>query len=193
MDLEISSTLESTRNMLGSSLGLRTDDPAPPIPAELHRDLHAKFSPLPAGLAAKRPGLSWFARLSAALSTPGFAVSAAAIVLLAVLSPIFLKQPVENFRGASATAYHSVPVLLVNAPASLHADLIALGDLESGSIQTLGSLEEASKLEGVKVIVDPTAGTIKAVDAEDTVVFEKAIPSDGAGISILVAEAVSHL
>lgn len=193
MEFETSSHLDSTIRMLGSSLRMRSDDPAPALPADLRADLEARFArPVAAPAPSATRGASWFARLTSALSTPGFAIAAAAIMILAVVAPLTMDRNTESFRGSASVEFQSIPVLLVHGPAGIADQLALAGDLEATSLKTLSQLSEVENVTGPKVVVDFASSIIRSVDADGHTVHEATLPT-GADLTRAIAEAVTHL
>ncbi len=192
MEFETSSHLDSTIRMLGSSLRTRSDDPAPALPADLRADLEARFARPVAAPATSATRASWFARLTSALSTPGFAIAAAAIMILAVVAPLTMDRNAESFRGSASVEFQSIPVLLVHGPAGIADQLALAGDLEATSLKTLSQLSEVENVTGPKVVVDFASSIIRSVDADGHTVHEATLPT-GADLTRAIAEAVTHL
>ncbi|MBB5351021.1 hypothetical protein HNR46_001255 [Haloferula luteola] len=196
MEFEPQTQQDPLKHMLGNSLRLRTDDPAPPMPAQLCSDLQAHFAPAQAAPVAAVTSRSWWARVTTAFSHPGWAASAVAVVALGVLGPQFLhpsEPAAESFRGEGGGEVASIPVLLVGGPDSAMLQLTEAGDLEARSLKSLASAEAAAAEGNPKVIVDFTEGRIQAIAADGRVVHESPLPTDASQLSISIADAVSRL
>ncbi|WP_353565833.1 hypothetical protein [Haloferula sargassicola] len=163
------------------------------MPSDLHADLQARFARPAVTRPAVAANTSWLSRLGAAISMPGLAISAAAILLLGVIAPRFVHQGDESFRGTNSAQVEAVPVILAGGPSDILDRLSAAGDLEPGSLKAVASAAEAARLAGPKVTVDFSSGIIQSVDADGRVVFHTKISADSPELSLTIAEAVSHL
>ncbi len=192
MSIELPAHLQPTADILRNSLMLRADDKAPALPAGLFEDLAARFE-TSAVLPARPTKVSLFAKIQSFISTPAFGMSAAALVILAVVLPTALKTSdnSENtsFRGGSGDigATVSSSIVLIGAPQDIVSSLGNSGDFEKGSIFTTDTAS------GAKVIVDFNAATITAITADGQSVHTAELPSDKAALSAAIAEALSKL
>jgi len=192
MNLDLPAHLQPTADILRNSLMLRTDAKAPALPAGLFEDLAARFE-TSAALPARPAKVSLFARIQSFLSTPAFGMSAAALVILAVVLPMAMENSgnSENtaFRGGSADigATASSSIVLLGAPQDIVSSLGNSGDFEKGSIFT------ADTASGAKVIVDFHSATITSITADGRSVHTAGLPSDKADLAAAIAEALSKL
>lgn len=192
MPFELPAHLQPTADILRNSLMLRSDEKAPALPAGLFEDLAARFrtsAAIPIPLAK----VSLFAKIQSFISTPAFGMSAAALVILAVVLPTALKTSdnSENtgFRGGSADieATVSSSIVLIGAPQDIVSSLGNSGDFEKGSIFTTDTAS------GAKVVVDFNTSKITAITADGQSVHTAELPADKAALSAAIAEALSKL
>lgn len=192
MNLELPAALQPTADILRNSLMLRADEKAPALPAGLFEDLAARFE-TSAALPARPAKVSLFAKIQSFISTPAFGMSAAALVILAVVLPTALKTSDNTesttFRGGSADigATASSSIVLIGAPQDIVSSLGNSGDFEKGSIFTTNTAS------GAKVIVDFNSATITAITADGQSVHTASLPGDKAALSAAIAEALSKL
>lgn len=181
--------LEPVRRLLATSLRLRKDDPSPPVPAELMKDLAR-----PGGSARTRTPRPLTPRWHV-LSSPAFGLAAAALLILAFVAPALLKQAPEtreSFRGSTRAVLQSptVTLVLVAAPADAIAELESSGafDLEIISAE---NPEAATALPGRRVIVDFTAARLVTLDASGTEIASSPLATDD--LAGTVAAALAEL
>ncbi len=192
MPLELPADLQPTADILRNSLMLRADEKTPALPADLFHDLAARFE-TSAAIPARLAKVSLFAKIQSFVSAPAFGMSAAALVILAVVLPTILKTSdgsgTTNFRGGSAEieATASPAIVLIGAPQDIVSTLGNSGDFEKGSIFTTDTAS------GAKVIVDFNSSTITAITEDGQSIHTAGLPADNTALSTVIAEALSKL
>ena len=193
MKSELPTHLEETSELLRSSLGHHPSDKAPEIPGELLDDLGSRFSTAQAA-PLRRDSTSIFATIQQFISRPAFGMAAAAVVVLALVSPALINSTKSGtFRGGVITqeTVDSAKIILVGAPDATADFLEKSGDFEKDSFTTQS--DSPANSGSSKIIVDFNSSTIYAVDAAGTQLFTKPLPTDDPAIAEAIAKALSEL
>jgi hypothetical protein len=191
MDLDLPSNLHSTRDLLMRSLVMHPEQ-APAMPAGLAADLSARFAPREIAAPQVAP-VSWFEKVRGFLSTPVFGVAAAAVVVMGVAVPM-ISAPADRgsevFRGQpAALSADTVRIVFIGQDAGMVSQIKASGDFEATAISTS---ESAATVTGPAVIVDFTAGSLSAVDADGTLLHRTDLSGDASEVSASIASALSR-
>lgn len=193
MKSELPKHLEETGQLLMDSLGLHPSDMAPEIPSELLEDLGSRFS-IAQKATQPRETTSVFATIHQFISRPAFGMAAAAMVVLALVSPSLINSARNGiFRGAVTTqeTVDLAKIILIGAPDSTAEYLQTSGDFERDSFTVLSDTPAPNSSS--KIIVDFNSSTIYAVDETGNELFTKPLPSDNQSISEAIAKALSEL
>lgn len=196
MDLQLPDRLHATRDLLMRSLMTDPRERAPAIPADLLADLEARFAPRRVILVPE-PKISWFGKVSAFLATPAFGIAAAAVVVIGVAVPMISGPATglpESFRGGSnpALSASSARIIFLGENPTLRSAIEDSGNFEASALISELSESTVDAMEGPKVIVNFTSGTITAVDSKGATVHRSLIPTKAADAAAAVSTAVSH-
>lgn len=200
MDLQLPANLHATRDLLMRSL-VKHSEQAPAIPAELARDLSARFAPKMTRTVVAAP-LTWMEKVRGILSTPAFGIVAAAVVVLGVAVPM-LPSPSsspsssspssssETFRGdLSVVAADSVRIIFSGDRPDIRAAVEASATFEKSALCSMNSSAAATQT-GPKVIVDLTSSTITAIDRDGATLYRAAVPTEPGKVADAIALAVA--
>ncbi len=198
--MELSPHLHSTRDLLMRSLPAHASEQAPPMPEGLAEELFARFEAPPSiVMTTTSEPVPFFSKVRAFFATPVFGLAAAAVVVLGLGVPLLSnnsgKGGPDTFRGADpgVTASQGTAICFLGQNKSLQSAIEKSGSFESTSFRSATTSDAAQALAGPKVIVDFTAGTITAYDAEGKVVHSAKLPDQPSRVSGAVADAVSRL
>lgn len=187
--------LHATRDLLMRSLPVHAHEQAPPMPAGLSDELLMRFEPRASLVMTTTEPASFFSRVRGFFATPGFGLAAAAVVVLGLGVPLLSHQDrPDTFRGGNpgATASVGTAICFVGSNKSLQSAIEKSGSFEVSAFRS-GSASEVLALSGPKVIIDFTAGTITAYNAEGEVVHSAKLPDQSSRAAGAVADAVSRL
>ena len=192
MDLQLPANLHATRDLLMRSLVMHPEQ-APAIPAELARDLSARFAPRVTRTVVAAP-LTLIEKVRGFLSTPAFGVMAAAVVVLGVAVPM-LPSPSssssETFRGElTATPDDSVRIIFTGDRPDIRAAVEASATFEKAALCSMNSSAAATQA-GPKVIVDLTSSTITAIDRDGATLYRAIVPTEPGKAADAIALAVA--
>jgi hypothetical protein len=188
MDPDLPERLLPTRDLLGRSLMLHPREQAPAMPAGLAADLALRFAP---GAIEKPspPGIPLMEKVRTWLSTPGFGLAAAAVVVVGIAIPMISTPDREIFRGAAQQAgTDMVRIAFIGEEAKIETAIKSSGNFEAFAFAV-----GAESLPGPKVVIDFRAGVISAVDRDGQTVHSKPIPADAKDAPDAVADAISRL
>ncbi|MCH7227695.1 hypothetical protein [Haloferula sp. A504] len=196
MKLELSPPLESIRRILEGSLRLKPDEPVPSVPAGLLHDLNQRFATQRIVIEPSRQR-RWLASLRGLVRTPAFGLAAAALIVFGVLTPIVGhdrgRTNAESFRGVSTPVSAPTMIVLVDSPAGLADTLAHSRSFEADSVVAVTDLASADQIAAPKVVLNFTDATLAAINDQGYVVHTAPLPKSIAELSLLVADALSHL
>lgn len=198
MDLDLPQHLDATRQSLMASLKIHPRDCAPSAPTALLRDLGNRFTQTQLGSVTRKT--SFLQKLINLIASPAFGISAAAIMILGVVSPNIFTSPEqgrgsEGFRGAGTQYGASAPVqiVLIQAPSGVRSMIENSGDFEPGLVSAVEFLETSNLIPNPKVIVNFQTAELHVIDSTGTQIYRAPIPDDSSELSLAIAAAVTHL
>ena len=196
MKLDLPPQLEPTRKVLEDSLRLRPSEPPPAVPPGLLNDLNKRFA---SQRIVIEPGRrrAWLEGVKRLLASPGFGLSAAAIMILGVVTPILQHQSTppstERFRGIPGEVQVPAMILLVGGPPELGSNLAQSGQFEQDRLISVSDLAATRSIDNPKVVLDFSNSTIRAINEDGDTVYEGALPESIAELSLAVGETLGHL
>lgn len=154
-----------------------SDDPVPAPPEGLLDELEKRLSPNLTTAPAAKPS-SWLDRVARFVTSPGFAIATAAAVVTFLAVPYFRSEKAETFRDPAATVSDGPKVVLLQAPESTWSDLSSGGLLDPDALIRANLPDEASDVAPPKIVVDFTAGELRSVAGDGTIVASEPINPD---------------
>jgi hypothetical protein len=198
MNAELPPQLEPTRQVLEASLRLRPEEKTPVVPDGLLDELNDRFASRRIVIEPKRHSV-WVEGLKRLLASPGFGLSAAAVLLLGIVTPILQHQSVppatERFRGHQLPGQASSPamIVLVGEPPEMANNLALSGQFVKDRVMSVKDLAATESVANPKIILDFDSASIRAIDEEGETVHRGTLPESIADLSSAVAEALTHL
>lgn len=170
------------------------DEPVPAPPGDLLDDLEKKLTPLATAAppAPEKPPL--FQRALRFLTSPGFAVAAAAVIVLFLAAPHFIGGGNEpgGFRDGDTQVVDGPKIVLLAASDESYEKLAGSELFDPRALVRAATTEEAESVASPKVVVDFESGVLRAYDGggndfyRHAIKLESSLPAD-------VARALSQL
>ncbi len=193
MNDDLPDRLKPVRDLLMDSADGPGSDPVPPPPGDLIDELEKKLAPATTSTPApEKP--SALGRILHFLTSPGFAVAAAAVIVLFLAGPLITggDKPEEGFRDGAPPVADGPKVVLLGVDDETYEQL-ASGDLfDARALVRVATGEEADAVASPKVVVDLIEGRLRAYDAggndfyRHAIKLESSLPTD-------IARALSKL